>query len=98
MSLIADPAEQLASGLRSTVLIDGLTFSTDTQRPDPSFSLIPLNFVDDERLLHAISKLRWEVLSNVRPEPLAQEMSGDGKATVSRVGEQGGRRPDSRVL
>ncbi|EFJ49977.1 hypothetical protein VOLCADRAFT_104129 [Volvox carteri f. nagariensis] len=41
-----------------TVLVDGLTFSLDPSRPDPSFSLIPFSYMDDERLLDAISDLK----------------------------------------
>ncbi len=39
-------------------LIDGLTFSLDTSRPDPSFSLVPFSHMDDKRLTDAVRELR----------------------------------------
>ncbi|KXZ48231.1 hypothetical protein GPECTOR_29g135 [Gonium pectorale] len=41
-----------------TAILDGITFSLDPARPDPSFSLVPFAHMDDSRLLNTIQELR----------------------------------------
>ncbi len=59
-SAAGEGAPESAPALPSrTVILDGITFSADPARPDPSFCITPLEAVDDPRLQEALEELGY---------------------------------------